>query len=250
MTKTKTESETKEQKQITIDLDKIFNPNPGLLKTYQDAKATQYWIDRDLRPEYLNESRIFAAARASKKPIKHNIFSLHRKQVGSKEYCYFFDLMIAKDYFTNTVDHTRLIGKWERPVITQQYGIDVHSLRSTSQPESGPIGDPVVESIETVYDYEFSKIKDQLVKWKETGIIGDNAIFYVVIENRKYSAPYSWEQWLNLSIQDLQLLGEHGRKFTGLMSAQDPKTLQVLKETIQQEIQKGIQSPSPNPKTT
>lgn len=238
---------SKEQKQITIDLDKIFNPNPELVKTYEDAKAMYIWVDKDMRPEYVNESRVFAAARASKKPIKHNVFSLYRKQVGAKEYCYFFDHMIAKDYFTNTVDHTRLIGKWDKPLITQQYGINVHSLKSDSQPESGPIGDPVIESTETVYDYEFSKIKPQLEKWKEAGIIGDNAIYYVVVGNQKYSMPYSWDQWLNLSIQDLTLLGEHGRKFKGLMSAQDPKTLQVLKETIQQEIQKGLLSPNQKP---
>ena len=83
-------------------------------------------------------------------------------------------------------------------------------------------------------------MRDQLVKWKETGIIGDNAIFYVVVGNRKYSAPYSFEQWLDLSISDLQLIGEYGRKFQGLMSAQDPQTLEVIKQTIQQEIQQGL----------
>ena len=201
MTKTNIETEgPKEQKQITIDLEKIYNPNPELVKTYEDAKATYIWVDKDMRPEYVNESRAFAAARASKKFIKHNIFSLYRKQVGSKEYCYFFDHMVAKDYFQNNVDHTRLIGKWDKPLITQRYGINAYSLKSDSQPESGPIGDPVIESTDTVYDYEFSKIRDQLVKWKETGVIGDKAIFYVVVGNQKYSAIS-----LNLSISDLEL---------------------------------------------
>lgn len=93
-TKTKTESETeiKEQKQISIDLDTIFNPNPKLVQTYKDANAMDYWVDKDIRPKYINDARVFAAA--SKKPVKHNIFSLCRKQIGSKEYCHFLDLYI------------------------------------------------------------------------------------------------------------------------------------------------------------
>lgn len=233
---------SKEQKQITIDLDQIFNPNPELVKTYEDAKATYIWVDKDIRPEYVNETRVFAAARASKKPIKHNIFSLYRKQVGTKEYCYFFDHMIAKDYFQNSVDHTRLIGRWEKPLITQKHGINVHTLKSDSSPESGPIGDPEVESTETVYDYEFSKIKPQLVKWKEAGIIGDNAIYYVVVGNQKYSMPYSWDQWLNLSMSDLELLGRHGKKYNALLTPGDPSALQLLRETIKQEISKNLLS--------
>lgn len=71
--------------QISVDLDQIFNPNPKLVKTYEDAKATGlYAFDRDNKAEFLNEARVFSAARASRKPIKHNIFSLYRKQIGSQ----------------------------------------------------------------------------------------------------------------------------------------------------------------------
>src|SRR6476619_2787405 len=164
---TKTESNSES---LSIDLEIIHNPNPMLVQTYEDAKATPMWFDRNMRPEYVNEERIFAAARASKKSIKHNIFSLYRKQVGSREFVYLFDHCVAKDYFQNNVDHTRLIGKWDRPVITQKHGINVHSLRSDSQPESGPIGDPEVESVEEVYDYPWEQMRDQLIKWKESGI--------------------------------------------------------------------------------
>jgi hypothetical protein len=229
----------------SINLDTIFNPNPELVKTYEDAKATYMWVDKDMRPEYVNEARIFAAARASKKPIKHNIFSLYRNRIGSKEYCYFFDLMVAKDYFQNNVDHTRLIGRWEKPLITRQYGINPATIKNDKQPEPTE-SEPSVESTETVYDYEFSKIRDQLVKWKETGIIGDKAIFYVVVDNRKYSMPYTWDQWLNLPMSDLELLGLHGKKYNALLTPGDPTALQLLRETIKQEIQKGLLNP---PKT-
>ena len=64
-TKTKTESETeiKEQKQISIDLDTIFNPNPKLVQTYKDASAMDYWVDKDIRPKYINDARVFAKQR-------------------------------------------------------------------------------------------------------------------------------------------------------------------------------------------
>lgn len=237
------ESKPKEQKQISIDLDQIFNPNPKLVQTYEDAKATHIWFDKDSRPEYNNEKRIFAAAKASKKPVKHNIFALYRKQVGSgKEYCYFFDHMVAKDYFSNNVDHTRLIGRYDKPIITRERFFDPATLKTgNSEPSESQ---PSVESTETVHEYEFSKIRDQLVKWKEAGIIGDNAKYYVVVGSAKYSMPYTWDQWLNLSIADLELLGLYGKKFVGTMQLNDPKTLQVLRETIQNEIQKGILNPN------
>ena len=162
LTKTESGTESKEQKQISIVLDTIFNPNPKLVQTYEDAKATDIWFDKNGRPGYINEERIFAAQKASKKPIKHIIFSLYRKQVGSKEYCYFFDLTVAKDYFQNNVDHTRLIGRWEKPLITRQRFYDPATLKTGNQEPTE--SQPSVESTETVYDYEFSEIRDQLVK--------------------------------------------------------------------------------------
>ncbi len=243
MTKqTKTDSESG-PKQISVNLDQIFNPNPKLVQTYAEAKATDLFaFDRDNRAEFQNEARVFAAARASKKPIKHNIFSLYRKQIGNQEYVYFFDLMIAYDYFQNKVDHTRLIGHWSKPFITRKWGLDPLTLKSDSRPEPGQIGDPEVDSTEEVYDYPWEQMRDQLVKWKESGIIGDKAIFYVVKDNRKYSMPYSWDQWLNLSMSDLELLGLNGKKYNALLTPGDPSALQLVRDTIKQEISKGLLS--------
>ena len=83
-------------------------------------------------------------------------------------------------------------------------------------------------------------MRDQLVKWNETGIIGDKTIFYIVVGNRKYSMPYSWDQWLNLSMSDLELLGLHGKKYNALLTPGDPTALQLLRETIKQEISKNL----------
>jgi hypothetical protein len=119
---TKTESESK---QISVNLDQIFNPNAELVKTFEEAKATELFaFDRDNKSEFKNEARVFAAVRASKKPMKHNIFSLYRKQIGNQEFVYFFDLCVAFDYFQNKIDHTRLIGRWEKPLITHKWGLD------------------------------------------------------------------------------------------------------------------------------
>ena len=71
MTKTNIETEgPKEQKQITIDLEKIYNPNPELVKTYEDAKATYIWVDKDKTPEYVNESRVFGGSESLKEVYK------------------------------------------------------------------------------------------------------------------------------------------------------------------------------------
>ena len=63
LTKTESGTESKEQKQISIVLDTIFNPNPKLVETYEDAKATDIWFDKNGRPGYINEERIFVGSK-------------------------------------------------------------------------------------------------------------------------------------------------------------------------------------------
>ena len=59
---TEPQPKPKEQSnQISIPLDIIYNPNPRLVQTYKDARAYEHWIEKDIRPEYLNEARIFSA---------------------------------------------------------------------------------------------------------------------------------------------------------------------------------------------
>ena len=71
-------------------------------------------------------------------------------------------MTVAKDYFQNNVDHTRLIGRWEKPLITRQWFYNPATLKTGNQEPTE--SQPSVESTETVYDYEFSEIRDQLVK--------------------------------------------------------------------------------------
>jgi hypothetical protein len=240
--KTKTVTKSK-PKQISVNLEQIWNPNPGLVKAYADAKATELFVfDRDNRSEYLNEARIFNAARASKKPIKHVLFGLYRKLLPSgKEVLYFFDNCSSKDYWQNDIGPwTRLIGKWDKPQISQPWGLDPASLKSDSAPEPGPLGDPSIMGFETQYDLEWNSMHDQILKWRGDGTIPETAIYYVVIGQRRYSVPYAFEQWFNLDIESLELLGEHGRRFKGLLGPNDPKTLELIKETIKSEIAQGL----------
>ena len=228
-------------KQIFVDLDVQLNPAPQIVKAFKDGGAEDLFaFDRDNKSEYLNESRVFSAARASKKPIKHNVFALYRKQIGNQEFCYFMEKLVAIDYWGNKIDWSRRIGKFEVPILTHKWGLDPTTLKSDSQPEPGYVDDPEVDSWEEMYPYEWHSMRDQLLKWKEQGIINDKSIFYAVIGGRTYSMPFSWDQWLNLSIQDLELLGLHGKKYNALLTPGDPTALQLLRDTIKQEIAKGL----------
>jgi hypothetical protein len=226
------------QKQISVNLDVQMNPNPKLLATYKDANAEEMFKgNRYSIPEYKNEERIFVASRSSKAPIKHNLFSCYRKKVGSKEYFFAFDLMTTKDYFKNKIDHTRLIGRFEMPVIVSNYSISPSTIRSDTamiEPVQSP---PTIESTHEEYEWEFSAIVPQLKKWWESGVIPQTANFYVVIGNDKYGR-YTFEEFVNLDISDLELLGKFGNRVRGVWKPGEPMTekLETLREQLKQEL--------------
>lgn len=233
-------------KTLEIKLDEIKNPNPAILATYKEANAMElFWPHR---PEYKNEERIFLSSKASGKPVKHEITGIYRKQLpGGKEYVFFFEHLVTKDYFGNVVDHTRLVGRYEKPVIQHHFGLNQGSIKANSdinemmKPEQHL---PEVESTETVHEFEFEKIKPQLIKWHDDGIINNNTKLYAWASNIKYSKPYTWKEWLELPMDDLVLLGKVGNKFTGILKTQD-MTKEILdafrntaKDTIKEELTK------------
>jgi hypothetical protein len=151
-------------------------------------------------PEFKNEQPIFGASGSSKTPIKHNLFSCYRKKVGTKEYFFAFDLMITKDYFKNKIDHTRLIGHFEIPIIVSNYSISPSTIRSDTamiEPVQSP---PEIESTHEEYEWEFEKIKPQLLEWKEQNIINDKTNFYAVIGSDKYG-KFTFEEFINLVVR-------------------------------------------------
>jgi hypothetical protein len=166
-----------QKQELKIDLDKIMNPNPNLVKAYKDANALSisFELGHDGEhynsPEFTNERRIFTASSSSKVPIRHNIFAVYRRKVGSKEYCYFFDLMMTKDYFANPVDHTRLCGKYTVPEIVTRYAINPSVIRSDSAQISPVAQPPEIVGNHEVYEYEWNAIVPQLRKWWESGVI-------------------------------------------------------------------------------
>jgi hypothetical protein len=189
-------------------------------------------------PEYKNEERIFVASRSSKTKISHNLFSCYRKKAGTKEYFFAFDLMITKDYFKNKIDHTRMIGKFEMPVITSTYAINPSSIRSDTamiEPIQSP---PQIESTHEEYIYEWNEVKGQLLKWKEQGIINDQTNFYIQSGSDKHG-KFSFEEWLNLPMDDLMLLSRYRDRLGTFTNEPMAERLSTLREQLKHEMRTG-----------
>lgn len=237
------------QQQLKIDLNVIHNPSPQLIKTFEDANAIDLFVDKDMRSEYVNEKRIMNAANSSKKPIKHKITVCVRKKVGKTEYCYFLNHMLALDYFGNKLDWTRKIGTYERPVFTENRALTMAAPKSdgTMEPQRTNIE---VESVEEVFDYPWEQIQQQLREWKESGVIDDNSKFYVVTaDGKKYAKPFTYEEFTELSLEDLVVLGEHDRKYDGLLRSMGPTTemISIIRQKIKEELMITKPTPTPTP---
>ena len=70
------------------------------------------------------------------------------------------------DYYKNPVDHTRFMGRWEKPQIITRFTIpstirsDIGKLEANEMP-------PEVNGSEVIYDFEFNALKWQLAQWYE-----------------------------------------------------------------------------------
>jgi hypothetical protein len=219
-----------------------MNPNEEiLLAAYDKANARELFAgDRYTVPAFQNEKRIIVASKTSGKPISHNLFSCYRKKVGSKEYFFAFDHMITHEYFGSKIDHTRLIGKVDDvPTITASYSIHPDRIRSDSAmvtPERNP---PTIESTHTEYLWEWEAIKPQLRKWYESGIIPETVNLYIQQGTDK-RGKFSWDEWFNLSIDDLMLLSRY-RDRLGVFTAGEPmeEILSTLRQQLKREMIEG-----------
>jgi hypothetical protein len=145
--------------------------------------------------------------------------------------------MITKDYFKNKIDHTRLIGRFEIPIIVSNYSRSPSTIRSDTamiEPVQSP---PEIESTHEEYEWEFEKIKPQLLEWKEQNIINDKTNFYAVMGSDKYG-KFTFEEFINLDISDLGLLGKFGNRVRGVWKPGEPMTekLDTLREQLKQEL--------------
>lgn len=132
------------------------------------------------------------------------------------------------------------IGRWAKPHIARTYGINPGMIRTTMSAEDmQPKGsEPMIESYETVYDYPWEKIKPQLIKWMDEGIISPDCKFYAW-GSTKYSV-FNWEDFINLPFEDLELLGKAGKRFDGIYSSGDANSIATIRKIVRSELEKNI----------
>jgi len=229
-------------KEDFIDLDQKFSPHPLVLKAYKDADAMELFQEPQIgSPEIDNEARVFAASKASGSPLRHKITGLYRKRVGNKEYVVFHEHMATFDYFKNPVDHSRLLGKVEVPIIVKHFAINPSNIRSNQQQIEPSEQAAEIQGHETVYEYEFEASKPQLLKWRQTGVIDEYTRLYAWDEV-KYSVG-KFEDFMRLPFDDLILLARVGNKLTGIFKPEDmtKEILEMFRQTIKQEVQQQQQ---------
>lgn len=167
--------------------------------------------------------------------------------MGEKEYCFFNEHLITHDIFHNPLDHTRTVGRFQKPHIVPILGYNPNATPDPNNPaELGPQAmGAQIESVETVYEWEWEKIKPQLQEWYKKGIIDDNTHLVSWVGTKKYTVN-SWDEFINLRIQDLVLLGRVGFDATGLFDPKDKSTidsiLAIAREKGKEQLVKRLQS--------
>jgi hypothetical protein len=229
---------------LEINLDQIFSPHPKVVEAYKDTGDQFFPYDEN--PECINEKRIFLYANASKPraEIRHRITSLYRrKEFGGKEFCWFNEHLITHDLFHNPLDHTRTLGKYQLPKIVTQMGYNPNTTPDPTHPvELGPTAQGAqIESVSTVYEFEFEKLKPQLEQWYKQGILDDSTVLHACVGTKKYTVN-SLDEFLNLRIEDLVLLNRTKIDATGLFASKDMSAgiLAMAREKALEKLTKSI----------
>lgn len=239
-TTAKQTTETKEQ--IKVDLDQVYNPNPKLLQVYKEKNAMDLFTDFEaLRPQYVNEDRLFKIAKMSGSPIKHHIGGIYRKAIDSKEYVLWHEHLSTFDYYKNPTDHTRFMGRYEIPNIVTRYTIpatirsDIGKLEAEELPAE-------INGYETQYEYEFNALKWQLCQWyeKDKIITDETRFYYWASDGTKYPVR-SFDEFVNMNGDDLMLLGRSGNKLSGVFKSEERAAmLESLRAQIKEEMKTGF----------
>jgi hypothetical protein len=207
------------------------------LAAYTEKNAMNLFTDLEaLRPQYVNEDRLFKIAKLSGAKIKHHIGGIYRKAVGSKEFVFWHEHLSTFDYYKNPVDHTRFMRRWEKPEIISRFTIpstirsDIGKLEAKNMP-------PEVNGSEVQYDYEFSAIKGQLQEWYKNGIITDETRFYYWDNEGVKNPVRSFDEFLNMSGGDLILLAKSKHKLSGVFKSEERAAmLESLRAQIKEEM--------------
>lgn len=236
-------AKTKTVLKDSIDLNKIYNPHELVLDAYKKANAEHLFFPHESR--YINENRVFIASNASDPPAKihQRIQSIYRKRVGKTEWLLLHNRLWSHDFFHNLVEWSRgPLGVVEVPVITRKRSINVAAMKSDDMRVSPYESEPEISRFDTVYLWEFEKYKDQLLRWRDEGIIPEDChLYYWTTDGIKYKVQ-KFEDFINLSGDDLILLGKVGHRFSGILKGGDAQSVEALRTLLKEEIQKGLLS--------
>ena len=233
---------TKQTTKLEIDLDKAAHcPSDALVKCYTDADAMNGWIDYNIKPEFVNNRRIWAASKGSGNKVRHSIFALYRRKIGRSESLFMYDSISTKDYFGNNLMTPVEIGRWSKPTFSRTYGINPGTIRtsvSTENMKPTP-SEASIEGHETVYDYPWTpKLVETLKQWYEEGIISPDVKMYAW-GTTKYGV-LRWEDFIGLPFEDLELLGKAGNRFDGIYRSGDANSIETIRNIVKSELEKNI----------
>ena len=110
---------------------------------------------------------------------------------------------------------TRLLGRYELPIISKTMGLNPGLIKGNSDINrmlENQEKEVSIERNETTYEWEFEQIRDQLEECYKKGIITDETKLYAWVLNKKYSKPYSFREFMDLSIDDFVLLANFAEK--------------------------------------
>jgi hypothetical protein len=134
----------------------------------------------------------------------------------------FINNLVGQDFFHNNLQYSRLLGRIEVPFIVRSKSLNVSDIKANTDvnklaPKEGPAE---LDHYETRYLWKFSDLKDQIIRWKEAGIISSQTKYYCVIAGNKFGG-YRWHDWISLDMRDLELIGKMGSKLSTIIPAGD-----------------------------
>jgi hypothetical protein len=113
---------------------------------------------------------------------------------------------------------------------------------NSAKPENLPAE---IDSVETKYLWEWSSIKDQLRKWYDSGIIAENCNFYLWLDanNKMGLKNISFDHFLDLDVEDLELLATHSIKYAGILKSGEP--INVVLDQIRKKVMEDMKLTPP-----
>jgi hypothetical protein len=88
-------------------------------------------------------------------------------------------------------------------------------------------------------------VKEQLQKFWEDGTIPQTANFYAVTKNNMKYGGFTFEEFMGLSVDDLELLGKFGNRVKSLYAAGEyDEKVAALKKLLREE----LKNPAPTTK--